>query len=221
MVRVRFSSLLALSFVSACSSSTSPSVAAQISSPSGGQSAQVGSPLPVRVSVKSKTGAPVSGVVVTWATVTSTGTLAGATSTTDATGSASMTWTMDTLVGVKTISATVAGIAPITIAANVTVGAVARFFKVSGDSQTVALHSVMAPLVFGVADRYGNPVAGALLSWNSPCNWDVFNTSAFVTDSFGHAAVVATFGGTAGVCTVTGSTSSIPGVMVTFTATGS
>jgi hypothetical protein len=220
MVRVRFFSLLALSFVAACSSSTSPSVAAQISSPSGGQFAQVGSALPVRVSVKSSTGAPVSGVVVTWAKVTSTGALAGATSTTDATGSASMTWTVDTLIGVKTISATVAGIAPITIAENVTVGAAARFFKVSGDSQTVALHGPLAPLVFGVADKYGNPVAGALLSWNTPCNWDAFNIGLFTTDSGGHAAVTATFGGTAGVCTVTGITNNIVASAVTFTVTG-
>ena len=134
-----------------------------------------------------------------------------------------MTWTVDTLVGVKTISATVAGIAPITIAENVTVGAAFDSSRSAATRRRWRSTGPMAPLVFGVADKYGNPVAGLapLLSWNSPCNWDVFNTGAFETDSFGHAAVTATFGGTAGVCTVTGSTSSIPGVTVTFTATGS
>ena len=99
--------------ISACSSSTTPpsqaSTIAYATSSGNGQSAAAGVALaaPLRV-VVTNAGAPQAGVAVTWATA-SGGTLAPATSSTDATGNATSVWTLGSAVGAQTATVTLAG----------------------------------------------------------------------------------------------------------------
>ena len=100
--------------ISACSSSTTPpsqaSTIAYATSSGNGQSAAAGVALaaPLRV-VVTNAGAPQAGVAVTWATASGGGTLAPATSSTDATGNATSVWTLGSAVGAQTATVTLAG----------------------------------------------------------------------------------------------------------------
>jgi hypothetical protein len=219
MHRSTYVFLLAV-LIQACGGSTSPNVASNISTSSGGQVVTVGSVVTATVRVTNSQHAPVAGVVVTWSAAPNEGALGATTSTSDATGSASVQWTVDTLVGIKTISASIPGASPITISENVSAAPAVRFYKISGDSQVVALHGAMLPLTVGVSDRYGNPIAGAFMTWLSTCNFDTF-TGGGTSDPFGRAALSIAFGPNAGTCTVTVTTTSVPGTTILFTATGS
>ncbi len=64
--------------------------------------------LPLVVMVTDPQNAPVSGVVVTWAASDPTAQLSASTSTTDATGSAQVTWTLGQVLGTQTVAATAA-----------------------------------------------------------------------------------------------------------------
>src|SRR4051812_5894045 len=64
---------------------------------------------PLVVTVKSAAGAPVSGVVVTWTVATGNGALSAATSTTDASGHASVRWTLDGTFLATSVKASITG----------------------------------------------------------------------------------------------------------------
>jgi hypothetical protein len=89
------------------------------------QTAQVGTAVgsPPAVRVNDQTGQPVAGVPVTFAVTAGGGTLVGANATTNAQGIATVTsWTLGAMAGQNTVTATVAGLAPVTFNAT---GAVA------------------------------------------------------------------------------------------------
>jgi Big-like domain-containing protein len=208
----------------ACSRATAPTTApriTQVGAPSTGLTATVGSPITIAVQVADGRGNPLSGVGVTWNPVLNAGHLSSATSTTDAQGNASVQWTLDTLAGTNTISATAPGASPLTINATGTSGAASHFLKVSGDSQSVAINSIVpAPLVVGVTDRYGNPVVTLPnISWDGgTCSYSANGGS--VGDSLGHWKLMVTMGGTRGTCTIDASTTAVPNTTIVFTLTG-
>jgi hypothetical protein len=69
---------------------------------------------PLTVTVLDQDDDPMAGVSVTWAVTAGDGTLTSATSTTNASGVATMTFTAGQTAGPATITATVAGLAPVT-----------------------------------------------------------------------------------------------------------
>jgi protocatechuate 3,4-dioxygenase beta subunit len=206
----RWSSLLAMTFViAAChsdNSNTAPTVATTITADptTNGQTASAGTTLalPVVVHVTDQNNAPISGAVVTWAVVNHAGTLGAATSTTDATGTTNMLWTLDTIARVDSLTATIQSGASVTITARGTAGGSTSMTKQSGDAQTVKSDSTSAPLVIKVTDRYGNAVQGVAVAWVST-GGGALSASATTTDANGMSQVTLTLGATPGPYTVT------------------
>src|SRR5438067_5894189 len=69
---------------------------------------------PLSVKVVDASGAPMSGVTVTWTLASGSGTLSAATSTTDANGVATVTYTAGLTAGTATVTATAGALTPIT-----------------------------------------------------------------------------------------------------------
>ena len=207
----------------ACSKATAPTTATrltQVGAPFGGLSATVGSSVTIAVQVADSRGNPLSGVGVTWNPVLNAGHLSSATGTTDAQGNASVQWTLDTLAGTNTISATALGAVPLTISATGTSAAASHFLKVSGDSQSVAINAIVpAPLIVRVTDRYGNPVVTLPnISWDGGSCSYAANGGA-VGDSLGRWKLMVTMGAVRGTCTIDVSTTAVPGTTIVFTLT--
>ena len=114
---------------------------------------KLGQPLTVRVT--DSQGQRLSGVVVTW--TTASGSLSPSTSSTNADGVATADWTVGTLVGTETATATVTGLQPITFTA-ITIAGPPTQLIISRD--TVQLLGVGDVFRFSAraADRFGNTV---------------------------------------------------------------
>lgn len=143
-------------------------------------------PLPAKVIVMDAAGNPVAGASVTF-TASNGGSVQPGLATTDATGMASVTWTLGQALGAQTLSAAVAGAPSVSFSATATaapVTAATTITKLSGDSQTVVQHLLLPlPLQVVVTDVLGNPVPNKQVTFSGN------NTSVTVnTDSSGKAS---------------------------------
>ncbi|MFO7894267.1 MAG: Ig-like domain-containing protein [Longimicrobiales bacterium] len=130
------------------------------------QTAAVGEtlPQPLTVRVVDAEGLPVTGLPVAWSV--SAGSVDPDTSLTDGDGLASTRWTLETVPGLDTLTATVAGLPPAVMTARAVVGPVARIvldpaadtLDFLGDSVRIAATAV---------DAYGNPVPDVTVAWSS------------------------------------------------------
>jgi len=119
-------------------------------------------PLPLRVLVDSA--GTKQGVTVTWHT--SNGLVTPQASVTDAAGIATAAWTLDTVAGTQSATASVAGLNAVGFRATALAGPAALTQKVVGDSQTMGVNArFSSPLGVFVSDRYGNAVSGKVVRW--------------------------------------------------------
>jgi adhesin/invasin len=172
---------------------------------------------PVAVHVMDNGGAVVPGAIVTWTVINHAGTTATVTSTTDATGTATVVWTLDTLARVDSMTATVPNGTTATITATSTAGPATKSAVVSGDAQSVAHGSASAPMIMKVTDRYGNGVAGIAVAWVAT-GGGTLSAASTMTDATGKAQVTLTLGGAAGANTITATPAAL--TAVTFHITG-
>jgi adhesin/invasin len=168
-------------------------------------------------------GNPVGGVAVTFAVASGGGSATGLSATTNASGVASVgTWTLGTVAGSNSLTASSAGLtgSPITFTATGTAGAAASIVKIAGDGQTAAAGSAVAtaPSV-QVQDAYGNAVSGASVTFAVVSGGgSVVPTSAIITDANGMATVTSwTLGPIPGANSLR---ASVAALSTTFTATG-
>lgn len=126
----------------------------------------VGVPITVALEVADGNGNPVAGQLVRWVVVGAGGLTNVATSLSDSLGHASVSWTLDTLVRIDSLRASLASGATVLATANARHAAPALSKKLSGDAQDVARGATSAPFVVGVTDRYGNPVSGLAVAWS-------------------------------------------------------
>ncbi len=207
--------------LAACSSSgsTGPQVAASLRKISGDlQSGAAGSdlPNPLVVQVKDQSGVPMAGVTVAWAVTAGGGSVSRASTVTDATGVAQVTWTLGNATGTGTVSATAAALAPVTFSATQTAGAIANISVVSGDNQSAAAGSALAsPLVVKVTDASGNAVSGATVTLASS-NGGSFGSATATSNAAGQAQTTFTAGTGAGTTIITASAGG-SGTPATFT----
>lgn len=191
-----------------CGDAAAPPVPAGLVVAAGdGQEAVVATalPAPITVRVSDRGGRPMGGVAVTWSTSSSGGTLAPASGQTDADGQASATWTLGTVAGPVTASATVAGLAPATLRATARPGPVAEVLALSGDGQRAEVGEPLpAPLRIRAEDAWGNGVAGVAVNWVADSG--TLDDIEPVTGSDGSASAVWTLGREAGP---TGSTARV------------
>jgi Protein of unknown function (DUF3500)/Bacterial Ig-like domain (group 1) len=96
---------------------------------------------PFTVQVVNADGTAVSGVVVTWTVTAGGGSLSATTSTTDANGNATTTYTAGSAAGTATVTATVAGLTAVTFTATITSGSTG---SVSDSTQAKVLAAVDA-----------------------------------------------------------------------------
>jgi adhesin/invasin len=123
------------------------------------------------------------------------GSVSAASSISDSFGIATVTWTLGTVSGPETLSATAAGAASgVVISATATPGTPTALVKVGGDGQTVTAGSAAQPLVVKAVDKYGNAVVGEVIVW-IPQNGGALSAATSVTGADGTAQDVFTADG--------------------------
>jgi len=152
-------------------------------------------PAPLRIRVRTGTGAPAAGRLLSFVVTAGGGSVFAATVQTDASGLASQQWTLGTAVTdsqqveVRTIN-TSSGMAVTlaTVSARATAAAPAVLERLSPDSQrTSPGASVPAPPALRVLDRYRNPVTNTPVHFSRVTAGGALKDSVVTTDSVGHA----------------------------------
>ena len=171
------------------------------------------------VRVVDSKGRGMSGVPVTFAITAGGGTLGSTTASTDREGAAlAGPWRLGTTAGPNIVTATVAGIAPVTFTATGTAAAPASIAKVSGETQSAAVGTALPqPFVIRVVDVHGNPVPGVTVSFAATTQGATVSPASAATDADGRAGTTLTLGPTPGVNTVSATAGALP--PQTFTAT--
>ena len=167
-----------------------------------------------------------AGKVVTWSRTGTGGTFLAATSTTDASGIATVTFTTGTVAGTAyTVTGTDTDSFTGTSAAITTVaGPATQIAKNAGDAQSATVSTTVAtPPSVIVRDANNNPVSGVSITFTVATGGGSATGSPATTSTNGIATVGSwTLGTTAGAntLTVTPTSGSLTGSPLTFTATG-
>jgi len=174
-------------------------------------------------------GNPKSGLSVTFTPLAGSGSVAGGTTTTNASGLATVgSWTLGAAAGTNSLTATATGGGisgnPATFTATGTAGGAASVAANSVTTQTATVGTaVAAPPSVIVRDASNNPVAGATVTFALTAGGGSLVGGLQTTNGSGVATVTSwTLGSTAGsnTATATVSGSGISGNPVSFTATG-
>lgn len=152
------------------------------------QTGTAGSPLPISlsVSVKDAYTNPVSGVTINWSVISGAGSLSLPTSTTIASGVATIVYTLGNVAGANQVSAAVNGQSLLTqtFSATGNAGTGKIITIVSGDSQSANLGDALTdPLIVKVEDAFNNVVENATINWTGAGG--TFQTGATLTDALG------------------------------------
>lgn len=175
--------------------------------------------VPLAVVVRDQNSAAVAGVVVNWS-ATGGGTVSAATSTTNASGVATITRTLGPTAGAQGAQATVTGLAgsPVTFALTATAGNAAVLVKTAGDNQSVApsgqvLYTVTA------RDAHTNPKNGVTIDWAVGTGGGSITPASNVTGVNGTASATRTLSANLGAHTATATAAGLGGSPATFTTT--
>lgn len=166
----------------------------------GGQTGQAGfaAAQPIVVQVLDAAGNPVSGRAVNWADTTAYTHVNASSSSTNASGQASMSFSF--LSGVAVSGGAAAGIQATnsvggqSVVASVTDLGV-NFLQITSATQVGGLiGSTSPPIVAHVTDWAGNPIAGATVTWSTP-QVNIFNLSSTstITDASGNTSITAQY----------------------------
>jgi adhesin/invasin len=139
------------------------------------------------------------------------------TSTSNATGDATIVWTLGATAGENTARAFLANGQSVTFTATGVAGAFASLAMVSGDAQTVTAGAATQPLVVRAVDANGNAVAGVTVTWTSTGGGTLDQTTT-TTDAAGMAQVVLTTSAIPGAYTVTATSGAA--TPITFNGSG-
>jgi len=170
-------------------------------------------PVPITVHVLDQNGNPIPGAVVSWTIIGASGTVSSPTSTTNASGDASVIWTLGTVAGTDSLTASLANGVSVLITAIATAGPFENLRIVSGDSQSVAIGVASAPMVVRAVDVNGNPVAGVTVNFATNNVGGTLTPAFMVTDVNGLASVTLTPVAPTGAFTVTATAGAAPAVI--------
>lgn len=192
-----------------------------------GQTATVNTPVAIApaVLVRDQFNNPVPGITVTFTPTTGSGSVTGGTTTTDASGIATVgSWTLGTTAGGNTLNATVSGLGggPIAFSATSTAGAAANIAVSTGNNQAaIAGQAVTTPPAVLITDQFGNAVAGTAVTFAVATGGGSITGANATSNASGVAAVGSwTLGPAVGSNTLTATSGALNGSPVTFTATG-
>ena len=160
---------------------------------------------------------PKAGVTVSFAIGSGGGSLSATNAVTDASGNASVRWTLGPNTGAQTVLATVGGLTPLTLNATAIAEPAAGVVIVSGNNQTgLPGQTLLSPIVARVVDRFGNPVAGASVTFTPAAGSGTVNPATAVTNANGNAQTSWTLGGIPGPASLTATSGSSGSLAVTF-----
>jgi adhesin/invasin len=168
------------------------------------------------VQINDANGHPLSGISVSWTVASGGGSLSSATSVTDENGYAEVGWTLGTISGAGTVTATANSTLTATFSSTASPGSVAALVKIGGDGQTVAAGAVTSPFSIRAVDVYGNAVSGVPITWVD-ANGGVMSANAEVTDANGLAQITLQTDATTETYVISAIANNI--APVTFTAT--
>lgn len=176
------------------------------------------------VIVKDQRGDAMAGVPVTFTVIFGGGTITGSDVLTNASGVATAgAWTLGTVAGSNSLTASTSGLTPVTFNATGTAGVAASAVKTAGDAQGATAGSAVstAPTVT-VKDTNGNPVSGVLVVFTVASGGGSVTGGMQTTNIAGVATVGGwTLGATAGGNSLMATATGLEGSPMTFTATGS
>jgi len=190
-----------------------------------GQSATVGAAVATAPSVlvTDGFGNPVENAEVTFEVTGGNGSVVGEADLTDALGVARVgSWTLGTVAGVNTLSATVTGAAPVDFTATGLRGPATQVVVSAGDDQSaVAGAAVAIPPAVQVLDQFDNGVEGLTVTFEVASGDGSVSGGSQTTGADGSATVGAwTLGAVAGPNTLDATVVGLAGLGATFTATG-
>jgi len=169
------------------------------------QVAPVRATLPVDIAVKvtDAFNNAKAGVTVVFNVTLGGGSLSSPTAASDADGIASVTWTLGGVSGVQTVTATVAGVPPVSFNATATSAPAAKITIVGGNNQSAPPGSQLPDsLVVRVFDQFDNPVSNVTVTWTPVGDAGQVSPASSSTDANGRAASSWTLGATGGPKTV-------------------
>lgn len=187
-----------------------------------GQSGGVGQALAqdLVVQVNDRLGNAIAGASVSFAVSTDGGSVAPTSGSTAANGQLATTWTLGTVAGAHTVTAT-SGSGSAQFGATATADVAASVASVSGDAQTALVSSELPEsLVVKVTDQYGNAVSGTDVVWSVTSGGGSVAPTNTTTDATGQAKTSWTLGSASGQQTAQAAATGLGGSPVQFTATG-
>lgn len=191
--RLSHAALLLALLAGACDGGTGPSSPAELQKLAGdGAPGTAGAPLAQQVALRvvDERGRGVGGVEVRWSTAEEGAALSDPVAVSDGRGEARVTWTLGRLAGAQTLTAQADGVEPATFTATVGPGAPALLVAERGDGQTVpAAAEVPERPVVRVTDAFGNPVAGALVTFFIGVSGNQVEGAEQTTDAEGRATL--------------------------------
>jgi hypothetical protein len=172
---------------------------------------------PVGVVVKDQSGAEMANAAVTWTIVSGGGTVASASSATDASGTATVVWTLGPVAGPDSLKASIATGSSVTFSATATAGAASAMRITSGNPQAVGVGTQTAPLVVQVVDQFANPVANATVTW-AVTGGGTLSATTSTTDATGTTQVTLATDAAPATYLVTATSGSIAPITFTITS---
>lgn len=118
------------------------------------------------VRVTDAQGRPIAGAAVAWAVTAGGGSVSQSSTTSDAGGQARVAWTLGKAPGQNTVTATVAGLQPVTFSATAAAGAAARL-RITPDSVSAGTWGDTVRLAAVAEDAFGNVLPAAGVQWSS------------------------------------------------------
>ncbi len=187
---------------------------ALVSTSGNGQIGAAGTTLPTAIEITATnpyTGAPISGVNVTFSDGGKGGVFSNPTATTDVNGLASSTYTLPKTPQTVTITATSSGYATASFTESGIVGPVASIATISGAKQSGTVGTTLpAPIVVKAKDAFGNLEVGALILFSDGGVGGVFsNPNPVATGTNGEASITYTLPLKARTLTVTATNGSV------------
>lgn len=146
--------------------------------------------VPLQVKVTDGFGNGRAGLPVTW--TASAGTLSAASTQTDNAGTAQISWTLGTVAGPQSVTASVVNTTSVQFNEAAQPGPAASLTKISSDPANVVVGTAAAPLSVRAVDAYGNPVSGVPVTWVASAG--SVSTTATTTDATGAAQTTWTMG---------------------------
>ena len=184
------------------------------------QAVQGGKELPnaIVLRVLSEDGRPVEGAGIGFTVMSGGGSVNPGSVTTDANGEGRVKWVLGPTAPEQTLKAVVAGVDPVTIAANAIVPS--EIIIAQGNNQSARASTALpTPIVIRVVGAGNTPIVGVPVAFQITSGAGVITPQSALTNAFGEVNAKWTLGPTAGANTLAASVGSVSPVTVTATGT--